>query len=336
MRDGDFYPHTLCASLFPGYQNRVNLMARFQPLSRRKFLAQTTALTVASSLSIESFAKETMISRVIPGTNEYLPVIGLGAPKVFIEPTDEGAELPKSLIQAVYDHGGRVMDTPAFFKPDVPVFAGYLNELGLQEDMFLIGKITTSGKQEGIDHLDRTIASLNKRPMDTMLIHNFKDVETNWPILEQAKAEGKVRYIGISRTDDVSNETLEKFMREKNPDFVMPGFNMYKNQAEPRILPLAADLGIGVIVVEPFRVIDDGAWFTVTAGKELPEWAADFDCESWAQYALKYIVSNPAVTAVVTETNSLKHVIDNMRAGYGRLPDEATRKRMSEYFFSLL
>jgi aryl-alcohol dehydrogenase-like predicted oxidoreductase len=125
-------------------------------------------------------------------------------------------------------------------------------------------------------------------------------------------------------------------MRDRNPDFIMPGFNMYKNEAEPRILPLAADLGIGVIVAEPFRVKDDGAWFSVTAGKQLPEWAAEFDCESWAQFALKYIVSHPAVTSVVTETSSVRHIIDNMRAGYGRLPDEATRKRMSEHFFSLL
>ena len=311
-------------------------MERFQPLSRRKFLAQTTALSVASSLSIESFAQETMLSRAIPGTNEYLPVIGMGAPDMFYKMPPEGPELPKSIIRAMVDMGGRLLDTPAFFRPDVPIVGDFINEMGLQEDLFLTGEITVFGKQEGIDHLERTVANLKKDPMDLLVVQNFRDMANNWPTLKEWKDEGRVRYIGVSRTNNADEGTLEQFMRDERPDIIMPGYSMFQNEPEDRILPLAAELGIGVIVVEPFRVIDDGAYFSVTAGKKLPEWAAEFDCESWAQFLLKYILSNPVITCVVTETSSVRHVIDNMRAAYGRLPDEATRKRMSEHFFSLL
>jgi diketogulonate reductase-like aldo/keto reductase len=324
------------------------LMSLSNSVSRRRFLAQGAALTAATSLPKFSFAhpgghgpapestSETMRTKAIPGTDEHLPIIGLGAPDMFYKMPPEGAELPKSLIKAMVDMGGTLIDTPAFFRPDVPVIGDFISEMGLQEDLFLAGKITVTGKQEGIDHLEKTITNLDKRPLDLMLIQNFRDMPNNWPTLKDAKAEGKVRYIGISRTNDADKGTIEQFMKDERPDFIMPGYNMFQNEPEERILPLAADLGIGVIVVEPFRVIDDGAYFSVVAGKELPRWAADFDCESWAQFGLKYIASHPAVTSIATETSSVKHVMDNMRAGYGKLPDEAMRKRMSEHFLTLV
>lgn len=311
-------------------------MSRLPSISRRSFLAQSTALTAASSLPLGAIAQETMITRAIPGTNERIPVIGMGAPDFFYELTEEGTEVPKSLIQAMYDMGGRLVDTPAFFRPDPPVLGGYMREMGLHDELFMIGKITVEGKEAAREHIERTSANLDKRPMDVMLVHDYRDMENTWPVLKEAKAEGKVRYIGVSRTNDVSDETLEQFMRTEKPDFIMPSYNMVQNQIEERILPLAQDMGIAVVVVEAFRVVDDGAYFSVTAGIDLPEWAAEFDCESWAQYALKYIVSNPAVTCVVTETSKPHHVIDNMRGGYGRLPDEAMRRRMSEHFLSLV
>ena len=174
-----------------------------------------------------------------------------------------------------------------------------------------------------------------------MMALNLWDLDNHWPTLIAAKAEGKVRYIGASLTNirNASNfdrEPIERFMREERPDFFLLGYSMFQNQPEDRLLPLAADLGIGIFVGEPFKTTADGAYFGVTASKELPDWAAEFDCESWAQFGLKYIISHPAVTTVVTETSSVQHVMDNMRGGYGRLPDQAMRKRMSEHFFSLL
>jgi diketogulonate reductase-like aldo/keto reductase len=316
-------------------------MKRLPRISRRDFLAQTTAISAATVLPLGSMAQETMRTRVIPGTTEHLPVIGLGSPSVFYKTPPEGPALAKSLVQAMVDMGGRMMDTPAFFRPDPPAIGPILNEMGLQNDLFLAGKISVRGKQEGIDHLERTIANLNKRPLDLMMALNLWDLDNHWPTLSEAKAEGKVRYIGASLTNirNVSNfnrEPIERFMKEYRPDFFLLGYSMFQNEAEERLLPLAADLGIAIIVSEAFKTTADGAYFSSTAGKELPEWAAEFDCESWAQFGLKYITSHPAVTTVVTETSKVEHVIDNMRAGYGRLPDQAMRKRMAEHFFTLL
>jgi aryl-alcohol dehydrogenase-like predicted oxidoreductase len=312
-------------------------MSRIQSTNRRKFLAQTTALAVASSLPIRSFAQESMRTRAIPGTNEHLPVVGLGSPDFFYKTPEGGTnDRAKALVQAMYDGGGRIIDTPAFFRPDPPVLGSIIQELNIQDELFLIGKLTVRGREASIEHVDTTIANLGKRPLDVMLVHNIRDIENTWPVLEEAKAEGKVRYIGVSEaTDRISNDVLEDFMKKGNPDFIMPSFSMYRPSIQERILPLAADMGVAVIAIEVFKTADDGAYFSLTAGKELPEWTAEFDCESWAQFGLKYVLSHPAVTCTATETSSPRHILDNLGAGHGRLPDQATRIRMRDYFLSL-
>jgi len=304
-------------------------------LNRRQFLTHSAVLTAAASLPLGTFAKESMRSRLIPGTNESLPVVGLGAPDIFSDLPPEGKDLPKAVIQAMVDLGGRVIDTPPFFRPDVPILGELLTEMGLQQQLFLTGKITVSGKQEGIEHLERTVRNLNKRPMDLLSVHNMRDMDNHWPTLKDWKEAGRVRYIGVSLTRTRDYSGLEKFMRDESPDFIMVGYSMTRPLTAERVLPLAADLGIAVIGAEPFKAFKDGAFFSLVAGKRLPDWAVEFDCESWAQFSLKYILSNPAMTSVVTETSKVHHVVDNMRAGYGRLPDEATRQRMSEYLRSL-
>ena len=316
------------------------MTTRVPPISRREFLAQTASLAAASSLAgCVSIPQEKMMTRVIPGTSESIPVSALGSPDVFYI-TPEGAtdELPKTLIQTMYDMGGRLIDTPAWFRPDPPVVGPMIQEMNLQDELFLVGKITVDGREAAIEHLNKTIDNLGKRPLDLMLLHNIRDAENTWPVLEEAKAEGRVRYIGTSEaTSKIPNDVLEKFMREKKPDFIMPAYSIRHNEIEERILPLAADMGTAVISIETFKLGDnDGAYFSITAGKKLPEWAAEFDCESWSQFALKFVLSHPAVTCVATETSKPHHVVDNMRAGYGRLPDQDMRERMSEYFASML
>lgn len=286
-------------------------------------------------MPIGSFAKETMRARLIPGTDEALPVVGLGAPDIFIKIPPEGKELPKAVIQTMVDLGGRVIDTPPWFRPDVPVIGEILTEMGLQDELFLTGKITVPGKQAGIEHLEKTVRNLNKRPIDCLMVHNMRGLADHWPTLKDWKEAGRVRYIGVSLTRTTDFSGLEKFMSDERPDIIMPGYSITQQGPAERVLPLAADIGIAVITAEPFKAREDGAYFDIVAGKTLPEWASEFDCETWAQFSLKYILSHPAVTCVVTETRQVKHVIDNMRAGYGRLPDEATRQRMSDYFLSL-
>lgn len=334
-------------------------MSRLPSLDRRTFLTNAGAATAASALPLKAFSQgafsqENMLTREIPGTNEYIPAVGMGSPDVFYADPPEGPELAKSIVQTMYDMGGRFIDTPAFFGANSPGSRGALNEsanppavgrvineLGLQDELFLASKISVRGKQEGIDHMDKIIANLNKKPLDLMMALNMWDMEFHWPTLKEAKAEGKVRYIGASLTnirnvDNFDRTPIETFMREERPDFFLTGYSMFQNEPEERILPLAQDLGIAIIVAEAFKTRADGAYFSVTAERELPEWAAEFDCNSWAQYALKYVISHPAVTTVVTETSSVRHLIDNMGSGYGRLPDQAMRRRMSEHFYTLL
>ena len=254
-------------------------MVSLNESNRREFLAQSAALAAATSLPIRSFAQETMRARRIPGTDEYLPVIGLGAPDIFIDLPPEGKELPISVLE--------------------------------------------------------TMADLNKRPMDLLMIHNMRTLDEHWATLKDWKEAGRTRYIGVSLTRNDDYVEMDRFMRAERPDFIMTGYSIHHPLAAETTLPLAADLGMAVLIVEAFKTIDDGGIFSLVAGKPLPEWAADFDCESWAQFSLKFILSHPAVTGIVTETRQVRHVIDNLRAGYGRLPDEPTRQRMSEYLLSL-
>jgi diketogulonate reductase-like aldo/keto reductase len=233
------------------------------------------------------------------------------------------------------DLGGRVIDTPAFFRPDVPVLGEILTEMGLQDDLFLTTKITVSGKEEGNAHLEKAVANIGKRPIDLLMIHNMREMDTHWPTLKDWKESGKTRYIGVSLTRQKNYDALEKFMKTERPDFILTGYSVNNPMAEERALPLAADLGIAVLVAEVFKAVEDGGIFGQVAGHELPEWAAEFDCKSWAQFALKYVISHPAVNCVLTETSKVKHVVDNMRAGYGRLPDASTRQRMREYLLTL-
>lgn len=304
-------------------------------MDRRQFLSKSAALAASTTLPGSAFAQEPMITREIPGTGERLPVVGLGAADIFINAPPEGKELPKAVLQAMVDHGGRILDTPAFFRPNVPVVGEVLSEMDLQEELFLAGKITVNGKDAGIEHLERTVANLNKRPMDLLLIHNMRTLDEHWATLKDWKEAGRVRYIGVSLTRNSDYVELDRFMRAERPDFIMTGYSIHHPLAAETTLPLAADLGIAVLIVEAFKATDDGGIFPIVAGKRLPSWTSQYGIESWAQYALKFILSNPAVTGVVTETRRVRHAIDNMRGGYGRLPSQATRRRMSDYLLSI-
>lgn len=313
----------------------TNKMTDCKEINRREFLAQSAAVAASVSLPACSFAGNSMRTRLIPGSGEALPVVGLGAPEPFKKLTAAGKDLPKSLVQAMVDLGGRVIDTPPFFRPDVPVLGEILSEMGLQDDLFLTAKITVSGKEAGIAHLERAVANMRKQAFDLLMVHNMRDMESHWPTLKDWKESGRTRYIGVSLTRQKNYDGLEKFMKAEKPDFIMTGFSVNNPRAQKRVLPLAADLGVAVLVAEAFKAGGDGRLFSQVAGHELPEWASEFDCESWAQFALKYVISHPAVTCVVTETSKVKHVVDNMRAGYGRLPDGLTRQRMREHILSL-
>jgi diketogulonate reductase-like aldo/keto reductase len=304
-------------------------------MNRRDFLAQSAAVAAASSLPANAWADDKIRTRQIPGTDEQLPVIGMGTPRVFIEMPPEGEQLPISILHELMSHGGTVIDTPAFRRNRDPILGPLLSKMGIQDELFLIGKITVSGKQAGIEHLEWTERLLNKRPVDLLLVHNMRDLKNHWPTLQGWKEQGRVRYIGVSRTRTTDFGPLEEFLQEEQPDFLMIGYSITQQGPAERVLPLCREVGTAVIGAEPFKARVDSAFFDIVAGKPLPDWAAEFDCESWAQFSLKWILGDPAMHCIVTETSKPHHVADNMHAGLGRLPDQQMRRRMSEYLLSL-
>lgn len=310
-------------------------MSSSKLMDRRSVLRSSTAIATMAAMPRLAFPQRSMITKTIPGTGEQLPVVGLGAPDIFINRPPEGPELTKAVLQAMVDAGGRLFDSPSFFRPDVPYVGPILQEMNLQDELFITGKITVESKEAGVEHLEKLTANLNRPTMDLLMVHNMRNLAEHWETLREWKDSGRTRYIGVSRTRTTDFTDLEEFMRRERPDFVMVGYSIHNPEAGERVLPLAADLGIGVLIVEAFKTYDDGALFGLVANQELPEWATEIDCESWAQFSLKFILGNPAVTGVVTETRQVRHVLDNMGAGYGRLPDAALRHRMSEHLLSL-
>lgn len=324
-------------------------MSFSKSINRRQFLGQTAAAAAVGSLPLSAIAQHTpptgdIVKRYIPGTLEALPVVGVGGPANFWKyPEEGGKEASQQLLQTVIDMGGRLCDTPAFFRENepYPVFGEIMNDMGgIQNDLFLTTKIshpaTDVGRDIGIFEAERAIEVLGKDPVDLLLVHNMRDMPNKYPVVKEFKAEGRARYIGVSRTREPDFSGLKDFMREEKPDFVMIGFSLFQQGPEEQdVMALAQDLGIAMIGVEAFKAGEDGALFNIVSGVEVPEFAKEIGIESWAQYALKWILGNPAMTSVVMETRNPGHIIDNMTAAYGEMPDQAMRKKMSDFVQAL-
>jgi diketogulonate reductase-like aldo/keto reductase len=200
-------------------------------------------------------------------------------------------------------------------------------ELGLTDEIFGATKVWTSGRESGIEQMNRSMNRMNQRPMDLMQVHNLLDWRTHLDTLQEWKAQGKIRYTGVTHYVTSAFDELATVITDRNIDFVQLPYSIRTTQAERRLLPLAAEHDVGVIVNEPF---EGGSLFARVDDEPLPDWAATFDCESWAQFFLKYLLGHEAVTCVIPGTSDPTHVTDNVRAAYGRLPDDDTRERMRQ------
>jgi diketogulonate reductase-like aldo/keto reductase len=201
-----------------------------------------------------------------------------------------------------------------------------------KEALFAASKVWTYGKQNGIQQMQESMRRMGIDVMDLMQIHNLRDWKIHLPTLRQWKEEGKIRYIGITTSHGRSHAELEQIMRTEPLDFVQFTYSIANRTVEERLLPLAADRGIATLINRPFQ---RGELFQRVKGKSLPDWSAEFDCHSWGQFFLKYIVSHSAVTCVIPATSKVHHMQDNMTAGFGRLPTKAMRQRMLDIFESL-
>ena len=275
-----------------------------------------------------------LLRRPIPATGETLPVVGLGTYQV-LDVDGSPAELAplQRVMRALVDGGGSLVDSSPMYG-NAETIAGELGaSLGLRARLFLATKVWTSGREAGIRQMEQSLARMQAgRSIDLMQVHNLLDWSTHLTTLRAWKVEGRVRYIGVTHYHAGAFGELERQLRSRQWDFVQVNYSLAEPEAAERLLPLAADLGVAVIANRPFA---QGALFSRVKGKALPAWAAEIDCASWAQFFLKWIVSDPAVTCAIPASRRAEHMEDNLRAGAGRMPDTATRRRMAAWFADL-
>ena len=283
---------------------------------------------MASRLYAES-ASAAMIQRPIPASGELLPVIGLGTYQSFDIGTGAAERDPvKDVLHRFAQHGGKLVDSSPMYGRSESALGELATELAVTQKLFMATKVWTSGREAGIRQMEESLRRMQVARMDLMQIHNLQDWQTHLNTLRQWKSAGRIRYTGITHYHSGAYAELERLMKMKEFDFVQCNYSIAEREAEQRILPLARDLGIAVIVNRPFA---QASLFSRVKGKDLPAWAAEFDCASWAQFFLKYILGHPAVTCVIPATGKPKHLVDNMMAGIGKLPDAPMRARMAQF-----
>ena len=295
--------------------------------NRREFLIRALGLGALLSRPGRVLAQERLPTRTIPGTVEALPVVGFGSSKPVLESPTEGTEPIANVLRTLLEFGGRVVDTSPRTEEIDREFGRVLQDFEVRERLFLTAKINTNGEQSGIDQWRQTQRLFGRPTLDLLQVESLRDVDLHWPNVRAWKDSGEARYIGVTVSANARHGLLETFMKENSPDFVHMNYSPMENAAEERLLPLARDSGMAVLINRPFM---NGSYFGMVAGRQLPAWAADFDCETWAQFSLKYVLANPAVTCVLTETTNPEHMEENIRAAFGRLPNEATKRRMRE------
>jgi diketogulonate reductase-like aldo/keto reductase len=270
----------------------------------------------------------TMLSRAIPSSGEKLPVIGLGTWQTF--DVDLAAPERKQLEEVLalfVKLGGKVVDSSPMYGRAEEVVGDIASKLGLRDSLFLTTKVWTRRKQAGIESMERSFARLKSKRIDLMQVHNLVDAPTHLATMREWKTQGRLRYLGVTHYNSSGYREVESILRNEKLDFLQINYSIMEREAEERILPLARERGVGVIVNRPFG---GGDVFRRVRAQPLPEWAAEFDCRSWAQFLLKWIIAHDAVTCAIPATRNPKHLEDNMQGGAGRLPDAKMRQRMIE------
>jgi diketogulonate reductase-like aldo/keto reductase len=253
-------------------------------------------------------------------------VVGLGTYRSFDVGVVETERSPLRRVLGLFaDQGGTLVDTSPMYGTAEAVVGDLANQLGITEQLFFATKVWTRGRQEGISQMQRSLALLRRANIELMQVHNLVDVEAQLATLADWKAHGIVRYVGITHYTIDAFMELEAILRRYPIDFVQFPYSIANRAAEQRLLAAAADRGVAVIT---HRNFEKGRLFKQVQGHALPAWAHEFDCRTWGQFFLKYVLAAPAVNCVIPATGNPKHLLDNLQAGRGALPDAAQRQRM--------
>ena len=302
-------------------------------ISRRQFMGLAGVFAAGLVIPGGAFAASGQIRKAIPKTGEMLPVIGMGTSRTFDASGD--AELLAQLqqvTQTFFDMGGGMIDSSPMYGSAQEVIGQLLPKVKGKKNLFAATKVWIDGKEEGIEQMEESRQQWGIKLFDLMQIHNLVDWETHLETLKQMKTDGKIRYIGITTSHGRFHYQLKDILRKHDFDFVQLTYNIGNREVESPLLAIAQEKGVAVIVNRPYQ---RGELFGQVKGKSLPSWAREFDCTSWGQYFLKFIVSHPAVTCAIPATSKVKHMKDNMQAGRGRLPTAKQRIQMVKYFESL-
>jgi aryl-alcohol dehydrogenase-like predicted oxidoreductase len=274
-----------------------------------------------------------LVERKVPSTGERLPVVGLGTWQTFDVGGSAAERAPLSdVLQRFAARGARVVDSSPMYGRAEAVVGDLAASRGIRPSLFLATKVWTSGREAGVMQMERSLELLDAEHIDLMQVHNLVDVATHLETIAAWKADGRVRYAGVTHYVASAFPDLERLLLTRRLDFVQFNYSIGDREAEQRLLSVAADRGVAVLVNRPFG---SGGLFDRVRGKELPEWAGEAGVASWAQFFLKYVLGHPAVTCAIPATSSAKHLDDNLDAGSAPLPDEATRRRMAAYFDAL-
>ncbi|PLC54070.1 oxidoreductase [Pollutimonas nitritireducens] len=317
-------------------------------ISRRDYLRLCMAVSTGSMLKSASLwaneksgmASGILITRRIPSSGETLPVVGLGSSATFSSAAgSHDVEALKQVFTAMVERGGSVFDTAPSYGASESVAGGIVNDIGIRDKVFWATKLNVAGYGGGKADVARARAQIEasfnavrKPVIDLIQVHNLGDLPTQLPLLKDLRDQKRIRYMGVTTTFPSQYDYLEKVMRDEPLDFIGVDYAIDNRIMEERILPLAQDRGIAVLVYAPFG---RSRLFSLVKGHEVPGWADELGIRSWGQYFLKFVVSHPAVTCATPATSRPKNMVDNMGAAYGDLPDASMRNRMAQHIQSL-
>ena len=303
---------------------------RLRPLRRREALALLGgAAVLCFAGSGRGAAPQGQLTRTIPATGEALPAVGLGTAVAFDQGADPSARAPlMEVVRRFVASGGRLIDTAPSYGEAEQAVGEIVRSLGVRDRLFLATKVYAATRPEGLEQLNASVQRLGA-PIDLVQVHNLMDWRNQLALLREWKAAGRIRYVGVTHYRSQALDEMSAIVASVPLDFVQINYSLGEREAEARLLPLAKQKGVAVLVNRPFARAE---LFRSLRGKPLPAWASDFDCTSWAQFLLKFVLSHPAVTCALPATANPEHLTDNMRAGLGRLPDAAQRRRMAAFF----
>lgn len=304
-------------------------------LSRRNLIKALIALglSASSASSLLHAATKTKITKPIPSSNEAIPVIGMGTSRTFDALGDEELLMQlKNVLQLFIDKQGTLIDSSPMYGGAEAVIGQLLKQVTKAQNIFAATKVWTYGKLSGVEQIEHSRQLWGVERFDLMQIHNLRDWQVHYETLAQMKQQGKIRYIGVTTSHGRYHDELESLLKKHPFDFVQLSYNIDNRDVEERLLPIALDKDIAVIVNRPFQ---RGDIFSAVRGKALPGFAKEMDIDSWGQYFLKFVISHPAVTCAIPATTKAKHLLDNMGAQFGQVPDSKMREEMIRYFKAL-